>query len=42
MPRDGFATKSGIMQKKYLPQYAAMIRKPMLMDNISVTYPILF
>ena len=42
MPRDGFQTKTGIMQKKYLPRYAARIGKPLLMDYISVTYPICF
>ena len=42
MPRDGFPTKAGITQKKYSPRYAARVDKPMLMDNISVTYPILF
>jgi hypothetical protein len=42
MPRDGLPTKAGIIQKKYLPQYAARIRKPMLMDYISVAYPIWF
>lgn len=42
MPGDGFSTKAGIMQKKYSPRYVAGIGKPMLMNYISVTYPILF
>ncbi|PVX47418.1 hypothetical protein C8C85_3359 [Flavobacterium sp. 103] len=42
MAHDGFPTKAGIMQKKYSPRYAAMVRKPMLMDYIPVAYPILF